>query len=97
VAALSGLGQPASFEASLRDLGCGVLPLRYADHAAFSADKLDRAIEGLRADAIVTTSKDAVRLPKNWKPTLPVWVLELGLRFTRAGALRSILKLAKRP
>ena len=50
-----------------------VQPWRFRDHHRFSAVELAHA--PARAGLIVTTAKDAVRLPSDWKPDLPVLVL----------------------
>lgn len=78
VLALSGLGRPASFEASLAALGAKVRPWRFKDHHAFGLGDLLAPVSD--ADAIVTTAKDAVRLPAHWRPALPVWVLRVEAR-----------------
>ena len=75
VLALSGLGSPDSFEGSLEALGAQVVPLRFADHHRYSADDWQRialAAEQAGTDLVVTTEKDAVKLPA---APLPVYVL----------------------
>lgn len=74
VAALSGLGNPGRFEAALTGLGAQVLPWRFRDHHPFSAPELAAVPAG--AELIVTTRKDAQRLPASWRPSLPVLVLK---------------------
>jgi len=80
VAALSGIGNPLAFELTLQRLGARVLPLRFPDHHPYSpADCL--AIQRFarrRGAVIITTEKDAVRLPPAAFST-PVWVLEIEL------------------
>lgn len=91
VVALSGLGQPARFEASLKGLGALATPQRFGDHHAFTVAEL----EGLQlgaAKAIVTTVKDAMRLPTAWQPQLPVWALEAELVSEPEGALKKLLE-----
>jgi len=67
VGALSSVGNPASFEQSLRDLGADrVVPIRFPDHHSYAADELSAALEAALEDGaeiVVTTEKDAVRLP----------------------------------
>lgn len=94
VAALSGLGNPARFEASLKALGAKVLPWRFADHHPFSAAEL--AVPPAGAELIVCTRKDAQRLPKAWKPALPVWVLLAQAQVTPAAPFQTLLKKALR-
>lgn len=91
VLALSGLGTPGRFEAGLQGLGAKVIPARFADHHPFSPSEL----AGLRTagcSAIVTTVKDAMRLPADWEPTLPVWVLEADLESRPAKDLNLLLE-----
>jgi tetraacyldisaccharide 4'-kinase len=66
VVALSGLGNPLSFEAGLRGLGYDVHPLVFPDHHPYQPRDWDRvqevAVEA-RAEHVITTEKDAVKLP----------------------------------
>lgn len=79
--AFSGIAVPEGFEKFLRDLGAHVLyTRRFMDHHRFSVDELDhicaQATEaGL--DLLVTTEKDAVRIPSNRTFPLPVYYLRL--------------------
>ncbi len=82
VTALSGLGDPLSFEASLEDLGARLAQKwRYPDHHAYTARDL-KSVQGLRGDLpLVTTLKDFTRLPPDWREQLAgeVWVLGIKL------------------
>ena len=76
VLAVSGLGCPESFEHTLNSLGARVAPLRYGDHHRYGPDdwgEIKAAAARQGAEAVVTTDKDAVKLPAD--PPLPVWVL----------------------
>ena len=90
VLAFSGLGQPQRFETSLRSLGAEVLPQRFADHHGYSAAEL-RGLETQGAKAFCTTMKDAMRLPSDWNPGRPVWVLEASLQSQPAAALARLV------
>lgn len=81
VAALSGLGDPASFEAQLERIGSVVeQKWRYPDHHAYRLKEL-RAIEKLKgARPLVTTFKDIARLPKGWREELSGEVYALGIK-----------------
>ncbi|NLO74805.1 MAG: tetraacyldisaccharide 4'-kinase, partial [candidate division WS1 bacterium] len=65
VLALSGLGNPQSFELSLAQMGAEVIPCRFLDHHPYSPGDLltinDR-IEDNQPHLVVTTEKDAVKL-----------------------------------
>lgn len=80
-AAFSGIAVPESFENFLREHGAS-LPLtrRFLDHHWFSQDELDTLDQQAReagADFLVTTEKDAVRLPGAAQFRLPVYYLRL--------------------
>jgi tetraacyldisaccharide 4'-kinase len=80
VLALSGLGRPQSFEDSLVALEARPIPWRFKDHHRFSLQALGRPPQD--AELVVTTAKDATRLPLGWIPRRPVWILELRARVT---------------
>ncbi len=67
VYAFSGIGHPGSFEQTLSELGASVMGARrFGDHHFFSVadiDRVDGAASRLGAEFLVTTDKDAVRLP----------------------------------
>ncbi len=65
---LSGIASPKGFENSLRHLGARVVWCeRYADHHRYDASEVLYALNrtaDIKADALVTTEKDAVRFPR---------------------------------
>lgn len=67
VMALSAIGNPASFEQTIADLGIIVVEsLRFPDHHDYLVDEIFDATSqaiNLEADAIVITEKDAVKMP----------------------------------
>ncbi|MGF1483697.1 MAG: tetraacyldisaccharide 4'-kinase [Opitutales bacterium] len=81
VAAFSAIATPESFEEFLERLGAQlVLRRRFLDHHRFS----DRQIEEIFAKAlasgaacVVTTEKDAVRVPSDYQAPLPLYFLRL--------------------
>lgn len=80
VLVLSGLGDPASFENALRQLGAEVRAERYRDHHFFSPAETAKALERAQRDGcrLVVTEKDRERLPDTY-PVLVArldWVLE---------------------
>lgn len=83
VVALAGIARPEGFFALLRRMG--VRPARclpYPDHHRFTGAEL-QALQGWAADHLVlTTEKDAARLPSD----APVWALRLSLELTRGEA-----------
>jgi tetraacyldisaccharide 4'-kinase len=78
VLALSALGNPHAFEQGLAGTGADVLPLRFPDHHAYAPadwDRITGAAEAGRAELVVTTEKDAVKLPPPPADAPPVAVL----------------------
>jgi len=86
VVALSGIGNPLSFELTLAGLGAEVVPVRFPDHQPYSAEDC-RAVERFarrRGALIATTEKDAVRLDAK-SFSMPVWVLLTEMAAARPG------------
>ena len=81
VVALSGLGDPLSFETGLEALGATIAQSwRYPDHHAYTEAEI-RSIAELRGSLpVVTTYKDFIRLPERWRETLTGDVLVLGIK-----------------
>ncbi len=79
--ALSAIGDPLQFEASLEGLGVKLAQRwRYPDHHAFSEREL-RSAESLRGGLpLVTTMKDFVRFPDSWESVLTGEVYVLGVK-----------------
>lgn len=81
VAALSAIAVPASFEHFLEQLGATlVLRDHYADHHRYTQqDIIDFVNQAKAAGAefIVTTEKDAVRIPKLERCDVPLYYLRI--------------------
>jgi len=90
VLAVSSIGNPWSFAESLRTLGAEVLDhLRFPNHAKYRRRALSRIAQVARqlsCDAIITTEKDAVRLPSRIDCGCPVWVLSIRFRIVEGAA-----------
>ncbi len=88
VVAVSAIGNPASFEQTLSDLGAVIIEsLRYPDHHDYAeremSDVLEQA-EAKGAEAIVITEKDAVKIPPavvRAKWPIPVYVICVEVTF----------------
>jgi len=84
VAALSGIAQPESFEASLRNLGGElVYSKRFADHHRFTQQEVLNSInrgKKRQAAVIITTQKDAVRFPKLDRRDLPIYFMRVEIK-----------------
>ena len=92
VMAVSAIGNPASFERTLSDLGAEIISsLRYPDHHDYTVAEMEdilRRAESFAAEMIVVTEKDAVKIPDEvarqaW--SIPVYVICVEVKF-KAGA-----------
>lgn len=87
IGAFSGIATPESFEGFLRTFGANVLyKRRFLDHHRFSEDELEEIFrEAARAklDYIVTTEKDAVRIPETIRSSVPLYYLRLEIDILR--------------
>lgn len=81
VVALSGIGDPLSFETQLEALGVKVAQSwRYPDHHPYTSREL-KSIDDLRGGLpLVMTHKDFVRLPGDWRERLSGEVFVLGIK-----------------
>ncbi|HTQ31068.1 MAG TPA: tetraacyldisaccharide 4'-kinase [Opitutaceae bacterium] len=90
VGAFSGIATPESFEKILRDLGAKLEQTeRFLDHHRFSIEDLDGVFAQAAAtgvEYVVTTEKDAVRIPLNYLPALPLYYLRLEIEIIRGAA-----------
>ncbi len=95
VASLCAVGNPASFETLIGDLG-GVLAkkFRLRDHQALREEELDAVLKeacGAGAEAILITEKDAVKMPPV-KTALPIFSLVVEMKIDgEAAFLHTVL------
>jgi len=81
VVALSGIGNPVAFQRTLEQIGAVLVDhLRFPDHHPYRATELRNLLAGqpTSVEMIVTTSKDAVRIPPECLEER-LWVLEVEL------------------
>lgn len=80
----SGLAKPESFERSAAELGLKIAGhLRFPDHHRYRSSDLQRLEEaGRNTGVLVTTEKDASRLPADWQPQPEVYVLGVSLQLS---------------
>ena len=81
VAALSAIARPESFEGFLRQLGAElILADHYADHHRYTQQELIDFVNQAKsagAEIIVTTEKDAVRMPRLDRCDVPIYYLRI--------------------
>ncbi|MDQ8201996.1 tetraacyldisaccharide 4'-kinase [Pelagicoccus sp. SDUM812003] len=87
IGAFSGIAVPESFEGFLRGLGANLIyTRRFLDHHRFDGNELleifDEA-KGGGLDFIVTTEKDAVRIPDTISFSIPLYYLRLEIDIMR--------------
>lgn len=95
VVAFAGIGRPQKFFETLRDLGAEVVAERaFPDHHAFRSSELAAlsALAAREGAGLVTTEKDAVRLPADMRRA--VSVLCVALSFAEEAGLRRQLAAA---
>jgi tetraacyldisaccharide-1-P 4'-kinase len=87
-AVFSAIGEPESFEQTLRNLGLDIKCVwRFADHASYSLDDM-RDFEALRGGLpLITTFKDAVKLPEGWQSIIKgrLYILAVNMEITAGG------------
>lgn len=85
IAALSGIANPESFEVFLRRFGSEIVHhARFADHHRYSQQEIIDFINEAKekgAEMIITTEKDAVRLPRLDRVDIPTYFMrvEIGI------------------
>lgn len=84
-AAISGIGDPASFEKTLEQQGLKLEQVwRYPDHHPFTLDQLKSAHAVLNGLPLITTYKDFTRFPEGWRDIFSegVYVLSIHMKIT---------------
>ena len=87
VGSLCGIAMPESFESGLRGLGATiVLSKAYTDHHRFTVREIEmflRRCSRRDLDAVLTTEKDAVRIPRIQDPEVPIYYLRVEIQILR--------------
>jgi tetraacyldisaccharide 4'-kinase len=83
IVALSGIAAPEGFEGELKRRGANLLhAFRFADHHRYTQQELINLVNEARAlgaEAIITTEKDAVRMPELSRWDVPVYFLRVDI------------------
>jgi tetraacyldisaccharide 4'-kinase len=91
VAAFCGIGNPAGFRHTLAHIGCEPVAQReFADHHAYTAaDESDLAAmaQAAKAETIVCTQKDLVKLQTHEIGGIPLWAVSIEMQFLRGQEL----------
>jgi tetraacyldisaccharide 4'-kinase len=85
IATFCGIGNPAGFRHTLSATGCAVAAWReFPDHYAYTAadaDELSNLARGANSEALICTQKDLVKLNAAELKGMPVWAVEIEMRF----------------
>lgn len=84
VVALCGIARPTAFERTLQSLGASVREvMAFPDHHRFTDDEVSQiasVAKSERADLVVTTEKDAMRLAGRWPADIPARALRMDVQ-----------------
>lgn len=86
VSALSGIGNPQSFEENIRQLGTNLKQIwRYPDHHNYTEKELKSARNAAGKAPIITTFKDFTRFPENWREMIGtnLFILKIAMRMNK--------------
>jgi len=76
VAAFCGIGNPQAFFGDVRRWGFDLVAEdAFPDHHVYTGEEIQRLVAGARkngAAALLTTQKDALKIPRAWTPPLPI-------------------------
>jgi len=83
VLAFAGLGNPEGFIRTLQSLNLKSADLiRFGDHHWYTCDEMDQLTSAARdtgAECLITTEKDALRIPEGYKSRLPIYALRIDI------------------
>jgi tetraacyldisaccharide 4'-kinase len=81
---LSAIARPDSFEEAVERLGGQIgRRVRFSDHHRFTEQEIEEILQRAyteRAEAVVTTQKDAVRIPTPQSPPVPLYFLRVAVQ-----------------
>lgn len=86
-----GIGNPVSFEQTLRQLGVTVVGFEsFPDHHHFTSDDLawlGEQATSANADVLLTTHKDLVKIPDTELAGRPLWAVQIGTEIVRGAPM----------
>ena len=89
IAGFCGIGNPASFEASLASAGAELIAFQaWADHQVYGREEIAQIESWLRQQRpqlVITTQKDLVKIQSECLAGVPLWALEQGVQVTAGG------------
>lgn len=80
ICVFSGIARPESFKKALVDLGADIVNSTiFADHHRYTADEISKIMQNAagKVDMVITTEKDAVRVPKDGIGDIPCYYLRV--------------------
>ena len=90
VVSFCGLGDPASFEQTLKNLGLKInQTYRYKDHNAYTLEEIKSLSSFRQGLPLITTFKDYVKFPQGWQEILKnkVYILAINLEIKEGNEL----------
>ncbi|MDQ7798967.1 MAG: tetraacyldisaccharide 4'-kinase [Candidatus Edwardsbacteria bacterium] len=93
----SGIARPDSFQNSIKALGYEISGhIIFGDHHSYDRSDRERISRAaVDCGAVVTTEKDAVKLPAGWNPGKPLSVLEIEISFSPESGKGKLLEIIK--
>jgi tetraacyldisaccharide 4'-kinase len=93
----SGIARPDSFENSVKTLGYTVSKhMVFGDHHSYDRSDLEKICQAARGcEAVITTEKDAVKLPKGWTLGKPLFAMEIEIAFHPESGKEKLLETIK--
>ncbi len=93
----SGIARPDSFRNSVKELGYEISDhIVFGDHHSYDRADLERIARAAGGcEAVITTQKDAVKLPVGWSPGKPLLALEIEISFRPETGKEELLEIIK--
>jgi tetraacyldisaccharide 4'-kinase len=93
--AFSAIGEPSSFEDTLRSLGLELKQIwRFPDHSKYDAQQLHTFAEARGSLPLITTFKDFVKMPEGWQEIIKdkFYILAIDMEFQDENAQDTFLR-----